>query len=93
MAKKIYDLAVVVEQYTNNQGNQKNKYKTIGAIIQKDDGSEFITIDRTFNPAGSLNLNNKGTVILSKFEPKQNDTPEAGRAPENKPVKQEQWEE
>ena len=92
MAKKVYDLAVVVEQYTDNQGNQKNRYKTIGAIIQKDDGSEFITIDRTFSPAGCPNPNNKSTVIVSKFEPKQKDAP-SGNAAANKPVKQEQWEE
>jgi hypothetical protein len=93
MAKKIYDLAVVIEQYTDGQGNQKNRYKNIGAVIQKDDGSEFITIDRTFSPAGCPNPNNKSTVIVSKFEPKQKDSQSSGNAPANKPVKQEQWEE
>lgn len=68
---KKYDLAVVVDSYTDNTGKNKNKYQNIGSVMQKDDGSEFILLDRTFNPAGVPNPDNRSTIIVSKFEPRQ----------------------
>jgi single-stranded DNA-binding protein len=66
--KKIYDLAVKTGSYTDREGNTKNRYVNCGAIFEKDDGSKFITINRTFNPAGVPNPDNKEMVILSQFD-------------------------
>jgi len=67
---KKYDLAVVVDSYTVD-GKKKNKYQNIGSVMQKDDGSAFILLDRTFNPAGVPNPEHRSTIIVSKFEPRQ----------------------
>lgn len=62
MSKKIYDLAVKL--------GDKN-WLNVGAVLQKDDGGKFIILERSFNPAGVPNPENKSSVILSMFEPKQ----------------------
>lgn len=71
--KKTHDLAVKVGSYTDGQGNQRNRYVRVGAIFRKDDGSEFMSIDRTFNPAGVPNPENKEAVLISRFEVKPRD--------------------
>ncbi len=60
--KKVYDLAVKI--------GEKN-WLNIGAVLQKDDGGKFIVLERSFNPAGVPNPDNKSSVIVSMFEPKQ----------------------
>jgi hypothetical protein len=47
MAKK-YDLAVKVGSYTDGAGNQKNRYKNIGALMTGNDGGEYILLEKTF---------------------------------------------
>ena len=71
MAKKIYDLAVKTGTYTAN-GETKNRYENIGSVMQSDDGSKFLMIKRTFNPAGVPDLSGKGSdsVLIGMFEPK-----------------------
>lgn len=66
--RKICDLAVKTGSYTDREGNTKNRYVNCGAIFEKDDGSKFITINRTFNPAGVPNPDNKEMVVLSQFD-------------------------
>lgn len=70
--RKTYDLAVKVGEYTDNQGNKKNKYENIGAIMEKEDGGKFLMIKRTFNPAGVPDFSGKGgeSILISMFEPK-----------------------
>lgn len=71
MSRKVYDLAVVVDTYEKD-GQKKNKYQNIGAIIEKDDGGRFMLLERWFSPAGVSNPDNRSNVIVSLFEPKQN---------------------
>lgn len=66
--RKIYDLAAKTGSYTDSQGETRNRYVNAGAIYEKDDGSRFISINRTFNPAGVPNPDNKESVLLSQFE-------------------------
>ena len=68
--KKVYDLAVVVGSYTDNQGANKNKYQNVGAVLEKDDGRKFILLERWFNPAGVEARPGQSSIILSLFEPK-----------------------
>ena len=73
MTRKTHDLTARVGEYTDNQGNTKGRYINAGAIMEKDDGGKFIFINRTFNPAGVPNPDNRDNVILSMFEVKPRD--------------------
>ena len=66
---KKYDLAVVVGEYQNQQGETKKQYKNIGAVIQNDNGF-YMLLDRTFNAAGLPNPDNRSNCIVSMFEPR-----------------------
>jgi hypothetical protein len=41
------DLAIVIGKYTDRDGKERSRYKTVGQIITKDDGGEFIALDAT----------------------------------------------
>ena len=64
MTKKVYDLSVKI--------GEKN-WLNVGAVLEKEDGGRFIILERTFNPAGVPNPDNKSSLIISMFEPKQKD--------------------
>lgn len=74
-ARKVYDLMVKVGEYQNSAGEKKGRYVQAGRVMQSDDGGEYVLINRTFNPAGVPDLTGKGgdAVLLSKFEPRNND--------------------
>ena len=61
MSKKVYDLAVKL--------GEKN-WLNVGAVLEKDDGGRFIILERSFNPAGVPNPDNKSSLIISMFDPK-----------------------
>ena len=69
---KKYDICVKIGSYEKN-GETKNRYQTVGVMLEKD-GKPFILLNRTFNPAGAPNPDNKDVVLLSLFEPKQKAT-------------------
>lgn len=69
-AKKIRDLAVKTGSYTDRDGNTKGRYKNVGSLMESDDGSKFILLDTTFNPAGVPNPDNRDNVLISIFEMK-----------------------
>jgi hypothetical protein len=69
MAKK-YDLAVKVGSYTDNQGNQKNRYKNVGVLMTGNDGGEYILLEKTFNPAGVAS--DRESIMISLFAPRDN---------------------
>lgn len=77
-ARKTHDLAVVIREYTNNQGETKKQWQNIGAVIEYDDGGKSLLIERWFNPAG---IPGDGSVRISMFEPR----PRDGQAPQQKP--------
>ena len=68
-AKKIKNLSVAIGKY----GDNKTQWLNIGGIFQKDDGGKFMLIDRTFNPAGVPNPENKSSIIVSMFDVKEKD--------------------
>lgn len=93
MASKLFDLKVKTGEYTNNAGEKKGRYITVGRIMQADDGKEYIMLDKTFNPAGVPDLSGRGgdSILISKFEPYQNDggarqASAAAPAPAGKPL-------
>lgn len=70
MALKLYDLAVKVGEYTDSSGKSKGRWVNVGAVMENQDGGRFIMLDRTFNPAGVPNPDNRPTILLSMFEPR-----------------------
>jgi hypothetical protein len=89
MAKATHDLTVKIGEYTTYDGQKKAQWLNIGKVIQRDDGGEFITINRHFNPAGVPNVDGRDTIAVSKFAitPKEVPTPQANTpAPATNPV-------
>lgn len=85
MAKKIYDIAVATGKYTNKNGEEKNRYENIGAVIQGDSGP-FMVLKRTFNPAGIAS--DKDTILCSLF--KADDAPKPQPVASTPPVSDEE---
>lgn len=73
--KKIKNLSVAIGKYTDHSGNEKTNWLNIGAIFQKDDGGKFMLMNRTFNPAGVPNPENRETFIVGMFDVKKDDQP------------------
>lgn len=66
--KKIKDLCVATNKYTNRDGVEKTNWLNIGSIMEKDDGGKFMLLDRCFNPAGVPNPENRSNLIVSMFD-------------------------
>lgn len=69
MTKKLYDLAVKVGTYKDKSGETKGRYMNVGALLEGDNG-KYLVLDRTFNPAGVPNEENRSNLIISMFKPK-----------------------
>jgi hypothetical protein len=72
---KLYDLSVSTGKYIDNTGKEKNRWKNIGAVMPGKDGSKYLLIERTFNPAGlpvtvDGNGNPRDSIAVSLFEVK-----------------------
>ena len=66
--RKIMDLAVKTGSYQNQQGENKNRYQNVGALMEGDNG-KFLFLEKWFNPAG---VESQGSsIIVSMFEPRQ----------------------
>jgi len=68
------DIAIAIGKYTAADGAEKNRYKTIGRIVTKDDGGEFIMLDSDIFHASLFALVNKerkDRVACSIFEPRE----------------------
>jgi len=74
MTKK-YDIVATTGTYQKN-GETKNRFKNVGVVMEKD-GKPFILLDRTFNPAGLPTQDDRDTVLLSLYEPKDKNTDQA----------------
>ena len=72
MATKIKDAAVVTSKFTSN-GQEKSRWKNVGALYQKDDGSMFLRLDAFFNFSALPRNDNSDSVIIGLFEPKKRD--------------------
>lgn len=70
MAKKIKEIVVKTGEYQDrNTGETKARWQNVGSLMQNDDdNSLFVILDRTFNPAGVPNSENRSNVILSCFD-------------------------
>jgi len=66
--KKVFELAVKVGSYQKD-GETKNRYENVGAIMEGDKG-QFMFLKRSFNPAG-IDADGKESIIISMFAPKE----------------------
>ena len=82
MAKATHDLTVKIGEYTTYDGQKKARWLNIGKVIQTDDGGEFMTINRHFNPAGVPNIDGRDTIAVSKFAITPKDQPQATPQPQ-----------
>lgn len=82
---KKYDLAVKVSEYTDRDGKTKGRYENVGAVLIGDNGP-FITLKKTFNPAGVPTAEGKDSIIISCFEPKDNEKQRAADAGFDQPA-------
>lgn len=69
MPKKTHDLAVKVGSYVDKDGNDKNRYQNVGCIMQSENGP-FMLLNKTFNPAGVPNTDDRSSIIVSIFKDK-----------------------
>ena len=72
MATKIKDAAVVTSKFTSN-GQEKSRWKNVGALYQKDDGSLFLGLHAFFNYAALKRNEDSDYFIIPLFEPKKRD--------------------
>ena len=69
MPRKQYDLCIKGREYTDKNGNIKNAWENIGAVMQGDKGP-YMFLKRTFNPAGVEVEPGRESILVSMFEPK-----------------------
>ena len=68
MAKK-YDLVVKTGEYTDRDGQTKARFKNVGVVMEGQNGP-YILLDRTFNPAGVSGNEGRESIIISMYEPR-----------------------
>ena len=76
MATRIKDLAVKTGEYTDKNGEKKARYENVGSLWDGDKG-QFITLKKTFNPAGLETAPGKDQIIISVFELRDNNQQQA----------------
>jgi len=67
--KKVKDLVVTTGTYMKN-GEEKKRWRTVGAMMEDDKGGNFIFLDRSFNTAGVPYKDGSESIIVSLFDPK-----------------------
>ena len=66
---KLYDVTVKTGSYQKD-GETKNRYLNVGSIIKGEHGP-YMIMERTFNPAGIPNPEDRSSLILSLFKPRE----------------------
>ena len=66
--KRTKSLKVSIGKYTNREGKERNKYVEIGSILEDGDGKKLMLLNRTFNPAGVPNPENRDAIIVAMFD-------------------------
>lgn len=66
--KKIAELCLVKETYTDKEGKKKNKYVCLAEEFETDDGGTFYLVDATINLAAFPRKEGSCKVMMSKFK-------------------------
>lgn len=73
MAKKVKDLAVATGSYTNSNGEEKRRYMNCGAIMEGDDGNQFIMLNRFINYSILPRKQGSESILISAFDIRERD--------------------
>ena len=71
MTHKTHDLAVKTGTYTDREGNEKGRWMNVGALMEDDKGQPFLMLNACFNPAGIQREEGRESILISCFEPQQ----------------------
>ena len=86
MTKKTHDLAVKIREYTDRDGNQKAQWQKIGALMQARQGGTFIMLEAWVNLAALPRREGSSSVLVSCFEPRDQDGAKAPAARSGAPA-------
>ena len=82
---KMYELKVKTGSYTDVSGQSKNRYETIGSVMEGQNGGQYMLLKRTFNPAGVEVESGRDSVMVSMFEPRAEFEDDIPNKPKGKP--------
>ena len=71
MPRKIKNLSVKTREYKDRDGNPKASYQNVGAIMENDNGGQFMLIDKFINFAGLPDFSgkrNNASVLVNIFD-------------------------
>jgi hypothetical protein len=68
VAKKVKDIAVATGSYTNSSGEEKRRYMNCGALMEGDDGNQFIMLNRFINYSALPRKQGSESILLSIFD-------------------------
>ena len=71
MARKIKNLSVKTREYKDRDGNNKANYQNVGAIMENDNGKQFMLIDKFINFAGLPDFSgkeNSASLLVNIFD-------------------------
>lgn len=68
--RKVYDIVAKVGEYQGKDGEMRARWQTVGAMLEGDKGP-FLMLAKWFNPAGVADSRGGESLLLSLFEPKQ----------------------
>lgn len=66
--KRIKDLVVKTGSFKGRDGETKGVYTNIGSVIQADDGDQFLSIKRDWNPAGVPCDPSRDSIIVNMYD-------------------------
>ena len=66
MAIATHNLSVKVGTYIKD-GEEKPRWVNIGRVLENDQGGKFLLLNKTFNPAGVPDPDQRDSIIVSMF--------------------------
>lgn len=70
MLRLKFNAAVKASEYQDKNGNTKARWENVGSVMVDEKNNSFLVLKRTFNPAGVPNPDNRDSVIVYFFTPK-----------------------
>lgn len=68
MARKVKDLAVVTGTYAGSDGQEKRRYMNCGALMENDEGGQFIMLSRYVNYSALPRKQGSDSILISVFD-------------------------
>lgn len=65
---KLYDCVVKVGEY-EVKGEKKARWQNVGAVLPGKDGTQYLLLEKWFNPAGVVDTGGNGDSVLIRLMP------------------------